>query len=295
MMNKVIVVVGPTAVGKTKISIELAKHYGLDIISGDSVAVYKGLDIGSAKPSILEQDGVIHHLIDVLDPNEQYNVADFQKAARKIMDKNKVSLICGGTGLYVQAAIFNYEFDAPKRDDEKLEKYNDLSNEELYKLLLERDPNIDTNIIHPNNRKRVLRALEVIESQGVSIHSYKKKKEALYDYFIVYLSLDRELLYDRIGKRVDIMLADGLLKEVKDLYDKGICPTGIGYREWIPYFEGKISYEEAVEEIKKNTRHLAKRQETWFRNQMTTNFYTVDLNNINNTIESIKKDIDEWM
>ncbi len=295
MMNKVIVVVGPTAVGKTKISIELAKHYGLDIISGDSVAVYKGLDIGSAKPSILEQDGVIHHLIDVLEPNEQYNVADFQKAARKIMDNNKISLICGGTGLYVQAAIFNYEFDAPKRDDEKLEKYSDLSNDELYKLLLERDPNIDTNIIHPNNRKRVLRALEVIESQGVSIHSYKKKKEALYDYFIVYLSLDRELLYDRIGKRVDIMIEDGLLKEVKDLYDKGICPTGIGYREWVPYFEGKISYDEAVEEIKKNTRHLAKRQETWFRNQMTTNFYTVDLNNINNTIESIKKDIDEWM
>lgn len=294
-MNKVIVVVGPTAVGKTKISIELAKHYGLDIISGDSVAVYKGLDIGSAKPSVLERDGVIHHLIDVLEPNEQYNVADFQKAARKIMDKNKVSLICGGTGLYVQAAIFNYEFEAPKRDDEKLEKYSDLSNDELYKLLLERDPNIDTNIIHPNNRKRVLRALEVIESQGVSIHSYKKKKEALYDYFIVYLSLDRELLYDRIGKRVDIMIEDGLLKEVKDLYDKGICPTGIGYREWVPYFEGKISYEEAVEEIKKNTRHLAKRQETWFRNQMTTNFYTVDLNNINNTIESIKKDIDEWM
>lgn len=294
-MNKVIVVVGPTAVGKTKISIELAKHYGLDIISGDSVAVYKGLDIGSAKPSVLERDGVIHHLIDVLEPNEQYNVADFQKAARKIMDENKVSLICGGTGLYVQAAIFNYEFEAPKRDDEKLEKYSDLSNDELYKLLLERDPNIDTNIIHPNNRKRVLRALEVIESQGVSIHSYKKKKEALYDYFIVYLSLDRELLYDRIGKRVDIMIEDGLLKEVKDLYDKGICPTGIGYREWVPYFEGKISYEEAVEEIKKNTRHLAKRQETWFRNQMTTNFYTVDLNNINNTIESIKKDIDEWM
>ena len=294
-MNKVIVVVGPTAVGKTKISIELAKHYGLDIISGDSVAVYKGLDIGSAKPSVLERDGVIHHLIDVLEPNEQYNVADFQKAARKIMDENKVSLICGGTGLYVQAAIFNYEFEAPKRDDEKLEKYSDLSNDELYKLLLERDPNIDTNIIHPNNRKRVLRALEVIESQGVSIHSYKKKKEALYDYFIVYLSLDRELLYDRIGKRVDIMIEDGLLKEVKDLYDKGICPTGIGYREWVPYFEGKISYEEAVEEIKKNTRHLAKRQETWFRNQMTTNFYTVDLDNINNTIESIKKDIDEWM
>ena len=294
-MNKVIVVVGPTAVGKTKISIELAKHYGLEIISGDSVAVYKGLDIGSAKPSLEERDGIVHHLLDVLEPNEQYNVADFQKSARSIMDKNKVSLICGGTGLYVQAAIFNYEFDAPKRDDKNLEKYNCYSNEELFKILLERDPNIDTNIIHPNNRKRVLRALEVIESQGVSIHSYQKKKEALYDYFIVYLSLDRELLYERIGKRVDIMLEDGLLNEVKTLYDNGVYPTGIGYREWIPYFEGRISYEEAVEEIKKNTRHLAKRQETWFRNQMSTNFYKVDLDNINNTIETIKKDIDEWM
>ena len=294
-MNKVIVVVGPTAVGKTKISIELAKHYGLEIISGDSVAVYKGLDIGSAKPSIEERCGVVHHLIDVLDPNEQYNVADFQKASRKIMDKNPISMICGGTGLYVQAAIFNYEFEAPKRSDDIDDKYKDYSNEELYKLLLDRDPNIDTNIIHPNNRKRVLRALEVIDSLGVSIHSYQKKKEALYDYFIVYLSLDRETLYDRIGKRVDIMINDGLEQEVKALYDNGIYPTGIGYREWIPYFRGEISFDSVIEEIKKNTRHLAKRQETWFRNQMSTKFYTVDLENINNTIDSIKKDIDEWM
>lgn len=294
-MNKVIVVVGPTAVGKTKISIELAKHYGLEIISGDSVAVYKGLDIGSAKPSLEERDGVIHHLIDVLEPNEQYNVADFQKASRKILDNNKLSLICGGTGLYVQAAIFNYEFEAPKREQANEDKYVNYSNEELYDLLLEKDPNINTEKIHPNNRKRVLRALEVIESVGVSVHSYQKKKEALYDYFVVYLSLDRELLYERIGKRVDQMLKEGLLTEVKNLYDKGIYPTGIGYREWIPYFEGKITKEEAIEEIKKNTRHLAKRQETWFRNQMSTKFYNVDLENINNTIDIIKKDIDEWM
>ena len=252
-MNKVIVVVGPTAVGKTKISIELAKHYGLEIISGDSVAVYKGLDIGSAKPTIAERDGIVHHLIDVLDPSEQYNVADFQKASRKIMDKNPISLICGGTGLYVQAAIFNYEFEAPKREKANDDKYKDLSNEELYNLLLAKDPNIDTNILHPNNRKRVLRALEVFDSVGVSIHSYQKKKEPLYDYFIVYLSLDRELLYKRIGMRVDQMLEEGLLDEVKNLYDNGICPTGIGYREWQQYFLGNQTKEEVIENIQKHS------------------------------------------
>lgn len=294
-MKKVIIVVGPTAVGKTKIAINLAKHYGLDIISGDSVAVYKRLDIGSAKPSIEEQDGVKHHLIDVLDPTMQYSVADFQAAARKIIDQNEVSMICGGTGLYVQAALFNYEFEASRRSDDFEDKYKDYSNDELFNLLLQHDPNIDLNIIHPNNRKRVLRALEVVLEKGVSIHSFQKKKEALYDYFIVYLSLDRNLLYERINKRVDQMIDMGLLDEVKSLYADGITPTGIGYREWVPYFEGKISIEEVIEEIKKNTRHLAKRQETWFRNQLSTHFYTVNLENVYETIDIIKKDIDEWM
>lgn len=294
-MNRVIVVVGPTAVGKTKISIELAKRYNCEIISGDSVAVYKELNIGSAKPTISEMQGVKHHLIDVLEPAEKYSVADFQAEARKIMDNNKLSLICGGTGLYVQGALFNYEFEASRRDLDFGKKYEHLSNDELYAILLKNDPNIDKEKLHPNNRKRVLRALEVLEENGKSIHSYNKRNEALYDYFIVYLSMPRELLYERINKRVDIMMNDGLLKEVKDLYDKGIYPHAIGYQEFIPYFEGAVSLETAVEEVKKNTRHLAKRQETWFKNQMTSHFYNVDVDNISSTISKIEDDINRWL
>lgn len=294
-MNKVIVIVGPTAVGKTKISIELAKKYNCEIISGDSVAVYKELNIGSAKPTISEMQGIKHHLIDVLEPTEKYSVADFQAEARKIMDKNQLSLICGGTGLYVQGALFNYEFEASRRDLDFGKKYEHLSNDELYAILLKNDPNIDKEKLHPNNRKRVLRALEVLEENGKSIHSYNKRNEALYDFFIVYLSMPRELLYERINKRVDIMMNDGLLKEVKDLYDKGIYPHAIGYQEFIAYFEGAVSLETAVEEVKKNTRHLAKRQETWFKNQMTSHFYNVDVNNISATILEIENDINRWL
>jgi tRNA dimethylallyltransferase len=294
-MKKVLVVVGPTAVGKTKISISLAKHYGIDIISGDSVAIYKRLDIGSAKPTKEEMDGVCHHLIDIKDPKESYSACDFQREARKILDQNDFTLICGGTGLYIQAALFNYEFNAPARDLDYGKKYENLSNQELYDLLLKKDPNIDREKLHPNNRKRVLRALEVKEELDLSIHSFNHKNEALYDYFIVYLSLDREVLYERINKRVDMMVSDGLIDEVKALYDDGIYPHAIGYQELVPYFDHDITLESAIEEIKKNTRHLAKRQETWFRHQMDSHFYTVDLDNIENTINQIIKDVDGWL
>ena len=294
-MKKVLVVVGPTAVGKTKISISLAKHYGIDIISGDSVAIYKRLDIGSAKPTKEEMDGVCHHLIDIKDPKESYSACDFQREARKILDQNDFTLICGGTGLYIQSALFNYEFNAPARNLDYGKKYENLSNQELYDLLLKKDPNIDREKLHPNNRKRVLRALEVKEELDLSIHSFNHKNEALYDYFIVYLSLDREVLYERINKRVDMMVSDGLIDEVKALYDDGIYPHAIGYQELVPYFDHDITLESAIEEIKKNTRHLAKRQETWFRHQMDSHFYTVDLDNIENTINQIIKDVDGWL
>ena len=294
-MKKVLVVVGPTAVGKTKISISLAKHYGIDIISGDSVAIYKRLDIGSAKPTKEEMDGVRHHLIDIKDPKESYSACDFQREARKILDQNDFTLICGGTGLYIQSALFNYEFNAPARDLDYGKKYENLSNQELYDLLLKKDPNIDREKLHQNNRKRVLRALEVKEELDLSIHSFNHKNEALYDYFIVYLSLDREVLYERINKRVDMMVSDGLIDEVKALYDDGIYPHAIGYQELVPYFDHDITLESAIEEIKKNTRHLAKRQETWFRHQMDSHFYTVDLDNIENTINQIIKDVDGWL
>ena len=292
-MKKVLVVVGPTAVGKTKISISLAKHYGIDIISGDSVAIYKRLDIGSAKPTKEEMDGVCHHLIDIKDPKESYSACDFQREARKILDQNDFTLICGGTGLYIQAALFNYEFNAPRRDLDYGKKYENLSNQELYDLLLKKDPNIDREKLHPNNRKRVLRALEVLEETNKSIHSFDNKKTPLYDYFIVYLSMDREKLYERINQRVDIMLNEGLLDEVKSLFDKGIYPHAIGYQEFIPYFNNLITLTTAIDEIKKNTRHLAKRQETWFKNQMNSNFYDASIN-YNDLFNNILSDIKEW-
>ena len=294
-MKKVLVVVGPTAVGKTKISIELAKHYGIDIISGDSVAIYKRLDIGSAKPTKEEMDGVKHYLIDIKDATDSYSACDFQREARAIMDKKDLTLICGGTGLYIQSALFNYEFNAKARDLDFGKAYEGLSNDELYQILLKKDPNIDREKLHPNNRKRVLRALEVKEELDESIHSFNHKDEPLYDYFIVYLSMEREKLYERINKRVDLMFDEGLLDEVKSLYDDGIYPHAIGYQELVPYFDGDITLESAIEEIKKNTRHLAKRQETWFRHQMDSHFYMVDVNHIDVVINQIIKDVDGWL
>lgn len=295
-MNKVIAIVGPTAIGKTKISIEIAKKYNLDIISGDSVSVYKGLDIGSAKPTNEEMGDVVHHLIDVCEPTKQYSVFDFQKATRRIIDENPVSLICGGTGLYIQSVLFDYEFDAGSRNEEFEIQFKDYTNEQLYAYLLALDPNIDQEKLHKNNRKRVLRAIEIIKETGKPLASYQNKDKALYDYFIVYLNVsNRDVLYERINERVDKMMEQGLLNEVKALYDKNILPHAIGYKEFVPYFKGEISLDEAVLEIKKNSRHLAKRQITWFKNQMSTNFYEVDLASISNTIDRICKDLDVFL
>ena len=292
-MKKVIVVLGPTAVGKTKIGIELAKRLNTEIISGDSVQVYKGLDIGSAKATVEEMDGIKHHLIDILEPNMDYSVCDFQKHARELIEKLDVPVIVGGTGLYIKAAISNYEFDAPKRDYSFEEEYANYSNEELYEILKEKDPKM-CEIIHQNNRKRVLRALfAVMNNEPLS--EKNGKDELVYDPYIIYLNTDREILYERINKRVDIMIEMGLEKEVTDLYNQGIMPHAIGYQEFIPYFNKEVSINDVVEEIKKNSRHLAKRQITWFKHQMDTHFYKVNLLNINETIEEIYQDVIKFL
>ena len=292
-MKKVRVVLGPTAVGKTKIGIELAKRLNTEIISGDSVQVFKGLDIGSAKVTEEEACGIKHHLIDILEPIEDYSVAHFQKAARELFDKLDVPMIVGGTGLYIKAAISNYEFDAPKRDYSFEEEYEKYSNEELYEMLLRLDAEA-TKVIHPNNRKRVLRALYAAEVNE-PLSEKNKKDELLYNPYIIYLNVERDLLYKRINERVIKMIDEGLEKEVKDLYDLGITPHAIGYQEWIPYFNNMVSKETVIEEIQKNSRHLAKRQMTWFRHQMDTHFYEVDIENIENTIEIIYKDVLDFL
>lgn len=292
-MKKVIVVLGPTAVGKTKIGIELAKRLNTEIISGDSVQVFKGLDIGSAKVTEEEACGIKHHLIDILDPTEDYSVAHFQKAARELFDKLDVPMIVGGTGLYIKAAISNYEFDAPKRDYSFEVEYEKYSNEELYEMLLRLDAEA-TKVIHPNNRKRVLRALYAAKVNE-PLSEKNKKDELLYNPYIIYLNVERDLLYKRINERVLKMIDEGLENEVKDLFDLGVMPHAIGYQEWLPYFNGMVSKETVIDEIQKNSRHLAKRQMTWFRHQMDTHFYEVDIENIENTIEIIYKDVLDFL
>lgn len=296
-MKRVIAIVGPTAVGKTKISIELAKRLDAQIISGDSVAVYKELNIASAKPTKEEMQGVKHYLIDELEPTEQYDVMTFQHRAREIIDNSsKPIIICGGTGLYIKSVLYNYEFEAPKRDDSLEERFKDFSNEELFNYLLKIDPDFDQTRIHMNNRKRVLRAIEIKESSNESIEHFNKKNEPYYEPYIVYLNIaDRDLLYKRINERVDEMFAHGLLYEVFSLYKKGITPNAIGYKELIPFFNKEVTLETATDNIKLNSRHLAKRQMTWFKTQMDTHFYEVNLDNIEQTIDTIYHDLKEFL
>jgi tRNA dimethylallyltransferase len=264
-MRKVVVICGPTAVGKTSLSIELAKKYQAEIISGDSVQVYKGLDIGSAKIKEPEKQGVVHHLIDVYEPSDLYDVSTFQKEVRKKIDKIEKPFLVGGTGLYIKAALYNYEFDTPKRDIEEEKKYDLLSNDELFEMLVKLDYDASL-LIHKNNRRRVLRAIAMANDKKRS--SLQQKDEPLYDALILYLTMPREQLYNRINERVDIMIEEGLLDEVKSLKEKGHTFNILGYRELNDYLDGLINYEDAINLIKQNTRHLAKRQETWFRNQM---------------------------
>ena len=294
-MKKVIVICGPTAVGKTKLAIDVAKYFNFEIISGDSVSVYKKLDIGSAKPTLDEMCGIKHYLIDIKDPCDKYSVYDFMHDAREIIDNSDdIKIISGGTGLYISSCLNDYEFESPKRDLEYEEKFKNYSNEELFEYLKKIDKNISNINIHPNNRNRVLRAIEVTEKTGKEFSSFNNKAKKIYDYFIIYLSMPREILYERINLRVDKMFDEGLLKEVKDLYDNNIMPDAIGYKEFIPYFKGLISLDDVKEEIKKNTRHLAKRQETWFRNQMDSHFYDMSLD-YNLVLNNIIKDLKEFI
>lgn len=264
-MKKVVVICGPTAVGKTKLSIDLAKKYGAEIISGDSVQVYQRLDIGSAKIKFEEMNGIKHHMLDILKPNEPFDVATFQRLVRSHIEQIPIPFVVGGTGLYIKAALFDYEFDNPKRDIEAEKAYDHLDNEALHLRLSEVDPITAANL-HPNNRRRILRALAL--SQETKRSALQKKDIPLYDTLILYASMARDILYERINQRVDLMMKDGFLDEVKTLKKDGIELDILGYRELSAYLDGRITLEEATDEIKKKTRHLAKRQQTWFSNQM---------------------------
>lgn len=290
-MKKVIVITGPTAVGKTKLSIEIAKRLQTDIINGDAYQIYQKMNIGTAKPTDDEKQGVLHHYMDFLDSSKTYSIAEFQKGVRECIDdltsKNKVPLIVGGSGLYIDSVIKNYQFLEEKRSNEQ-SKYDSLTNEELHQVLANLDHD-KASEIHPNNRKRVLRAIELISS-NVDNTSRSKKNELVYDALIIFLNDNRESLYDRINKRVDKMLADGLIEEVKNIGINNYSMTSkvaIGYKEVIQYLNNEIDYNEMVELIKKNSRHYAKRQFTWFKNQDNCQVVNINLEDFNKTIDEV--------
>ena len=265
------VIVGPTAVGKSKLAIELAKRMNAEIISGDSVQVYKHLDIGSAKITVDEQEGIVHHLIDVYDLETPYSVADFQREVRAKIKEIEVRghsvIICGGTGFYLKAALFNYVFEHQGRQLDFESSLQEKTNEELYHWLKDIDPESAAKF-HPNNRVRVLRALGYYLQTGEVISKESSKDEPLYEAVFIGLSMERELLYKRINQRVDQMMSQGMLREVEGLMASQEHIQAIGYNELFDYLNGMTSLDEAVELIKQHSRQLAKRQWTWFRNQM---------------------------
>ena len=286
-MNKVIVITGPTAVGKTKLSIELAKRYNGEIINADAVQVYKGLDIGSAKVTEEEKEDIPHHLFDIKEVDEEYTIYHYQKDCRKLIKevqgRGKTPILVGGTGLYIKAALYDYKLTEEKETN----TYDNLTDEELYNKLLEVDKDI---VIYKNNRRRLIRDLNYYKENNKSINTNTTNK-LLYDAIFIGLTTDRRILYDKINNRVDIMIKEGLLNEVKVFYDKNIRTkpllNAIGYREIYSYFDGNISLEEAIDKIKQNSRHYAKRQYTFFNHQLPVVWFETDYSNFNNTVEKV--------
>lgn len=279
----IIAVVGPTGVGKTKMSIALAKKYNAEIISCDSMQIYRKMDVGTAKVTKEEMDGVFHHLIDIKDVMEEYSVYDYQKDARKVLDellsKNKNVIIVGGTGLYLKALLYNYEF----KENSGRKDFSSFSNEELYDMVRKIDKS--TNI-HVNNRQRLESFLNNHETNDKIVSD-----KMLYDATIIGLTRPRNELYDAINKRVDEMEQNGLLDEARYFYDNNInskaINTAIAYKELYLYFDGKISKEEACDLIKQKSRNYAKRQYTFFNNQLDVKWFDIDINNFDNTINNV--------
>lgn len=291
MKNKILVIAGPTAVGKTDLSINLAEKLNGEIVSADSMQIYKYMDIGSAKVTKEEMKNIKHYMIDVVDPKDDFSVSEYKDMAEKnikdIISRGKIPIIAGGTGLYIDSLTCNMNFSETEKDDKYREELETLAlekgNEYIHEML--KDIDIESyNKIHPNNKKRVIRALEVYKLTGKPFSSYnagKKMYESNYDVHYYVLTMDREKLYERINLRVDIMMEKGLLKECETLRKMGYTADmqsmqGIGYKEILNYFNGKITLEEAVNMIKQGSRNYAKRQLTWFRRDPRTKFLDKD-------------------
>ena len=285
-MKDIIVIVGPTGVGKTKLSIELAKRIDAEIINGDSVSIYKKLDIGSAKPSVEEREGIIHHLIDIKDVEEDYSVYDYQKDVRSLIDdinsRGKRIIIVGGTGLYIKAALYNYEFSK----EEVSNLYEDLSDQDIINRI--KEYNISLDNIDLNNRRRLVRLLNKLDNnEEISMD----KDNLLYPIKVIGLTTDRDYLYERINDRVDSMISNGLIDEVQSLKDyyknSRILNSAIGYKEFYDYLFNNKELDATIEEIKKDSRRFAKRQYTFFKHQFDVNWFDVDFNNFDNTINEV--------
>ena len=289
----VIVITGPTAVGKSDLSLFLAHKLNGEIINADSTQIYKGLDIATNK--IKDTEGIKHYLFNEKDLREDYTVFDYQKDVRRAIDdilsRGKIPILVGGTGLYINAALYDYKFEDKANDE-----YEGVSNDELYKMLLEVDPNTS---IHLNNRVRVISALNYYKANGKPYSEKEKDFKLLYDTIFIGLTADRDILYYKINKRVDKMVEEGLVKEAREVYDLGLrskaVMTPIGPKELFDYFDGNISLDEAIDLIKSKSRKYAKRQYTWFRNQMKLKWFETNYDDFKKTEEEVLKYVNKMM
>ncbi|MFV0520634.1 MAG: tRNA (adenosine(37)-N6)-dimethylallyltransferase MiaA [Lachnospirales bacterium] len=304
--DSLIIISGPTASGKTKTAINLAKAINGEIISCDSMQVYKKMDIGTAKPTSEEMEGVPHHLIDIINPEDDFSIVTFKEkvfeAMEDIKSRGKVPILCGGTGFYTNAIIYNTNFSEMAKDevyrDELFKLVEEKGNEYLFNMLKEVDFE-STLTLHENNVKKVVRALEFYKLTGekISVHNeFEKNRKPFFKTFHFILDINREKLYYRIDKRVDIMVENGLTQEVEDLIKSGLSRTlvsmqGIGYQEFFKYFDGELNIDETINLIKKNSRNYAKRQLTWFRNKSQGIWLNMDILDEVTVIEEIKKKI----
>ena len=289
-MKKVIIITGPTAIGKTKLSIQVAKHFNTPVIIGDAYQMYQGLSIITAKPTHQEMENVPHLMLDKLDSHQKYSIYNYQQDIRKLIETIDLPLIVGGAGLYIDSVIYNYQFEANNYhfDD------TNYSNQELYDLMIELDPEMK-DLIPVQNRRRIVRQIELIKMQAKEERS--KKDELVYDALIISLNLERTALYERINQRVLTMIENGAIDEVKNHPDLKDTELGkaIGYLDILNYLEGEETYDEMIDNIQKKSRHYAKRQITWYKNHQNVIYLDVDLNDFNKTINEAISLIEKFL
>ncbi|MBN8234532.1 tRNA (adenosine(37)-N6)-dimethylallyltransferase MiaA [Halobacillus kuroshimensis] len=304
MKPMVAAVVGPTAVGKTKLGVQIARKFNGEVISGDSMQIYRTMDIGTAKVTREEMQGIPHHMIDIKDPEESFSAAEFQRKVQslihEIQKRGKLPVLVGGTGLYIQATLFDFEFTEEKKDEAVMKRLEEEAAVQgpvhMYEKLQSLDPDQAAKI-HPNNSRRVLRALEIYETTGKKMSEQEAAKawDSPFTPLLIGLEMDRERLYERINNRVDQMVEEGLVEEVRRLYQAGLKDAqsmkAIGYKELIPFLEGKMELQEAVDLLKRNSRRYAKRQYTYFKNKLDVHWYEVTPEKYEDKFQTIFADL----